>query len=123
MWLPGTTITSGSNHTCSRGWNGDTLRKRLPPPNDDFTPPAFAFVYNLKTIAKTNDKGDWYGWAFENGMGDGEKTQTLELEGGIDLYRMARALYDAYMSGAKKAEEPAAPDSDGTSSGSGDEDL
>jgi hypothetical protein len=122
QWTPSVIAMSGSNHTCSRGWNGDCLRKRLDPPNDDFTPSAFAFVYNLKTIAKTNDKGDWYGWAFENGTGDGEKTQTTSLDNGVELYRMARALHDAYMAGTKKAEAPAAPDStDSGSSGENDD--
>ena len=104
-WQPSVIAMTGSNHTCSRAWNGDALNKRLDPPDDDFTPPAFAFVYSLKTIAKSNEKGDWYGWAYENGMGDGEKTPTLTLQNGVDLYRMARTLFDAYMSGVKKAAE------------------
>lgn len=123
QWVPSVVAMSGSNHTCSRGWNGDMLRKRFEPPNDDFTPPAYAFVYNLKTVAKTNDKGDWYGWAFENGNGNGgEKTPVTALDNGIELYRMARSLHDAFMAGTKRAEDPTAPDS-GTSNTNDDGDL
>jgi len=103
-WSPYVISMKGSDHKCAREWNGERMRKQLPPPNDDIRPPSYAFVYNLKTVAKTNDRGDWYGWAYENGMGDGEVTEITSLENGVELYQMARALDKAFMAGDKNAE-------------------
>jgi hypothetical protein len=103
QWTPGVIAMSSTNLTVSKQWNGDILRKRLDPPLDQISPSAFTFVYQLKTVATSNDKGSWHKWAVENGTGDGEITQTLAI-GGMALYKQCRALFDSYMSGAKKAE-------------------
>ena len=112
-WSPFVIAMSGSNHSVARNWNGEWLRKRLPAPNNDFVPASYAFVYNLKTIATSNDKGDWYKWAYENGTGDGEEVQTTSLEDGMDLYRMARTLNEAFMAGVKQGDAPTDETSDG----------
>jgi hypothetical protein len=93
----------GSDHKTARLWNGDRIRKRHPALGAKI-PPCYLYVYNLKTIAKTNDKGDWYGWAWENGAGDGAVTLTTSLPNGRELVKMASELGKAYMSGAKNAD-------------------
>lgn len=98
---------SGSNHTSSRAWN--TLMKGKKIPGKDKRAPSYAYVYCGKTIAKTNAKGDWYGWQMENGMGDGEVKFILDIEGGAELYKMARQLHDDFMSGRKVADTPDEP--------------
>jgi hypothetical protein len=106
QWNPGVLAMSSTNLTCSKAWNGEQLRQRIPELGDDFVPPSFAFIYHLKTVATSNEKGSWHKWAFEHGMGDGEVTQTLAV-GGMALYKKARSLYDAYMAGEKKTDENA----------------
>ncbi len=101
-WQPFVVSMKGSDHKTARLWNGDRMRKRHPALGAKI-PPCYLYVYNLKTIAKTNELGDWYGWAFENGAGDGAVTLTTSLPNGRELVKMASDLGKAYMSGAKNA--------------------
>jgi hypothetical protein len=110
---------SGSNHTASRTWMGLMKNKKIP--GTDKRAPSFAYVYCGRTIPKTNADGDWYGWQMEDGMGDGEETFILDIDGGTDLYKMARQLNDDFMSGKKVADVPDEP-VDNTSDESDDED-
>jgi len=64
-------------------------------------------------IAKTNAKGDWYGWQVEDGMGDGEVTFLPEIEDGVVLYKMARQLAKDFKTGVKVADAPMTRDDDG----------
>ena len=33
--------------------------------NGPFTPPRFAYIYDLKTIGEENSKGSWHGWEMQ----------------------------------------------------------
>lgn len=115
-WTGAVVSMKGSDHTSSRMWMGMMKDKRIPDSND--RAPSFAYVYNLKTIAKSNDEGDWYGIQVEDGMGDGEVTFVLDLDGGFDLYKTARQLNADFESGAKVAD---IPDENTDDSSSGDD--
>ncbi len=43
------------------------LRKMKTADGKSFIPPTFAFIYHLKTIYESNDKGNWYSWDIEPG--------------------------------------------------------
>jgi hypothetical protein len=93
--------------------------KRIP--DSDDRAPSYAYVYCLKTLARSNDDGDWYVWQAEDGMGDGEVTFVPDIDGGVELYKIARQLDRDFMSGAKQADAPVESDS-GTDGGKHDDD-
>ena len=107
-WTGCVVSMSGSNHTASRAWMGLMKGKKIP--GSDDRAPSFAYVYNLKTIARSNDDGDWYGWQVEDGMGDGEVTFLPKIENGIALYKTARQLASDFETGVKVADAPAEMD-------------
>lgn len=120
QWTGCVISMSGSNHTASRAWMGLMKDKKIPGTSD--RAPSYAYVYNMKTIAKSNDDGDWYGWQVEDGMGDGEVTIITSVDDGAELYRTARQLNADFESGAKIADAPTELD-DTPSSGGGDDDV
>lgn len=120
-WTGAVISMSGSNHTASRAWMGLMKSKKIPDTED--RAPAFGYVYCLKTIPKSNDKGDWYGWQAEDGMGDGEVTFLPKIQGGVELYKMARQLNADFESGAKVADAPVELDSDGSQADDSDDDI
>ena len=109
-WTGCVVSMSGSNHTASRAWMGLMKNKRIP--ETDTRAPSFAYVYCLKTVAKSNAKGDWYGWEIEDGTGDGEVTFLPEIEDGVELYKTARQLNADFESGVKVADAPIERDDD-----------
>lgn len=117
-WTGAVISMSGSNHTASRAWMGLMKDKRIP--GSDDRAPSYAYVYCAKTIAKSNDKGDWYGWQIEDGAGDGEVTLITTIEDGGNLYRAARQLAKDFKSGVKVADAPI--ERDDASSSNNDED-
>lgn len=129
-WTGAVVSMSSTNHTSSRMWMGLMKDKRIPilkdgVPTGGYTEdraPAYAYVYCLKTVAKSNDDGDWYGWEAEDGMGDGEETFITSIDNGASLYRQARQLAADFKSGAKVADAPAEQDSAG-STRDGDEEM
>jgi len=110
-WTGAVISMSGSNHTASRAWMGLMKDKRIPESED--RAPSYGYVYCAKTIAKTNAKGDWYGWEVEDGMGDSEVTFLPEIEDGVALYKMARQLAKDFKTGVKVADAPMTRDDDG----------
>lgn len=119
-WTGAVISMSSTNHTASRMWMGLMKDKRIP--GSDDRAPSFAYVYCMKTVAKTNDDGDWYGWQVEDGTGDGEVVFLPTIEGGVDLYKMARQLHADFESGKKVADAPDEVDSTAGERG-GDDDL
>jgi hypothetical protein len=127
-WQPAVVSMTSTDHTASRTWMGLMKNKKIPKVENgkivgytENRAPSYAYVYNLKTTPKSNDKGDWHGWVVEDGMGDGEVTFVpTDVEGGGPLYLMARQLNADFESGNKRAEDPV--QSDGTAS-SDDSDL
>jgi hypothetical protein len=68
----------------SRKWLSLMTTVKLQGPNGSFTPPMFAFEYNLSTTIEENTKGSWTGWHVE--LGEQVKDKALFLE--------AKASYD-----------------------------
>ncbi len=128
-WTGSVVSMSGGNHNASKAWMGLMKDKRVPIINKsgeitgytDDRAPGFAYVYCVKTIHKTNGKDNWFGWEIEQGMGDGEEQCTLLLDGGPNLYKMARQLHDDFMSGKKVADTPDEPGDHGDGGGSKDD--
>lgn len=119
-WTAAVLSMSSTNHTASRMWMGLMKNKKIP--GTDTRAPSFAYVYCIKTVAKSNDDGDWYGFQCEDGTGDGEVTFLPDIDGGVELYKTARQLNADFESGVKMAEAPAEPDAP-TSSEDDDSDL
>lgn len=98
---------TGSNHTAARAWMSLINRKQTPKGNKAS---IFEYVYEMKTVAKSNDKGDWYGITVDD---TDERTSD-------DTYLLARNLAMAVGTGAMK---PAAPDETVDGDGTSDDDA
>jgi len=48
----------------SRKWLTTMMGLRLQGKNGLFTPPTYSHIYNLKTVKRSNDKGNWIGWGY-----------------------------------------------------------
>ena len=46
----------------SRKWNSIMASRSMMGSKGPFTPPRFAYIYDLKTIGEENSKGSWHGW-------------------------------------------------------------
>ena len=46
----------------SRKWNSIMASRSMMGANGPFTPPRFAYIYDLKTVGEENSKGSWHGW-------------------------------------------------------------
>jgi hypothetical protein len=120
-WQGYVVAMSGSNHTASRSWMGLMKSKKIP--GSDKRAASFAYVYTMKTIPKTNDKGDWYGWQIEDGLdGDGEVTFVGGIDGGPELYKIARQLAADFEAGTKVADIGDPDETGGTSTDNSGED-
>lgn len=51
----------------SRMWLNMMMSIKMDGENGQFVPPMFSHVYELSTIAESNDKGGWMGWKIEMG--------------------------------------------------------
>lgn len=69
----------------SRRWMTMVGEKQLrhPATGRYFTPPPFAYTYELTTQAESNDSGDWHGWRVAEGrpldLNDGDDKALFEL--------------------------------------------
>lgn len=95
---------AGSNHTVARNWMTSLNRlstggKRLP---------AFASLWRLTTVPRSNDQGDWYAW---NVKFEGFVEEDLDIEEGAKLFT-------AFSSGEKTTDTAGYEDLGG---GSGEE--
>lgn len=93
---------SGSNIGTARAWNTACGRKRVP--STDAKSPLWGYVWRLKTVAKSNDKGDWFGLAFEEETDGEEQILTWSLDGG-KLYKAARQLNADFEAGLKQSDQ------------------
>lgn len=74
----------------ARKWNSlARMRKIDDGEGGTFTPPYFGVVYRMRSIPVSNEKGEFFNLRVED-TGD----LTLELDGGMDLYRNARDFLD-----------------------------
>jgi hypothetical protein len=105
---------SGSGHSASRGWMGLMNRKFVLDEDgnvvaDDKGNPikasSFAYVYRMKTLFRTNDRGDWFTWEIEDEGGQptwlGSKGRDRAEDTAI--YRMARQIEADFSKGTLKA--------------------
>jgi len=81
---------TGSNHTASRAFMGLMNRKLTP---KGAVAPSFSHKYLLKTIAKSNDDGDWFGYVLED---TGEMVDP-------EVYLAARNIAKSFQTGAMRA--------------------
>lgn len=82
-----------TGHTFSRTLMFAMNSKQLA---DGSIPPSFASFYRLFTKPRSNARGEWYGWEFED-LGWVEREED---------YARGEALNAAFASGEKKVEEP-----------------
>lgn len=88
--MPFVVPMTGSNHTASRAFMGLMNRKLTP---KGAIAPSFSHKYILKTIAKSNDDGDWYGYVVED---TGEMVDP-------EVYLAARNIAQSFKTGALRA--------------------
>ena len=51
----------------SRRWNSLMLSQKIKGPSGMFTPPTYAFTYNISSVSESNDRGSWFGFSIEKG--------------------------------------------------------
>ena len=68
------------------------LGLKLKGANGLFTPPSYSHIYTLKTLAESNNLGNWYGW---------DITRVGPVED-VDMYQGAKAFADSVPKGEVK---------------------
>jgi hypothetical protein len=76
----------------SKRWNSLMLGLKLKGANGLFTPPSYSHVYTLKTLAESNNLGEWFGW-------DISRVGPVE---DVDTYQAAKAFADSVAKGEVK---------------------
>ena len=89
---------SSSQLKKSRRWNSLMLSQKIKGPSGMFTPPTYAFTYNLSSVSESNDRGSWFGFAVEKG------SQVTDAS----IYGESKAFAQSASSGAVDA-KPDAP--------------
>lgn len=111
---------SGSNIGAARGWNSACGRKRLP--GSTVKPQYWTFVWRLKTVAKSNDKGDWFGLMVEEELGDDGTQKTSWFLDGGQTYKLARQINEDFNLGVKQSDQGEETYDDSASTADEDED-
>ena len=76
----------------SKRWNSLMLGLKMKGANGQFTPPSYSHVYNLKTVAESNNLGNWFGW-------DISRVGPVE---DVDIYNAAKTFADSVAKGEVK---------------------
>jgi len=76
----------------SKRWNSLMLGLKMKGEKGLFTPPAYSHMYLLKTIAESNNLGEWFGW-------DITRVGPVENE---DTYHAAKAFAESVAKGEVK---------------------
>ena len=76
----------------SKRWNSLMLGLKMKGANGLFTPPSYSHLYTLKTIAESNNLGNWFGW-------DISRVGPVE---DLDVYNAAKAFADSVAKGEVK---------------------
>ena len=76
----------------SKRWNSLMLGLKMKGANGLFTPPSYSHVYLLKTIAESNNLGEWFGW---------DITRVGPVEN-VDTYTHAKAFAESVAKGEVK---------------------
>ena len=62
VWEQALIAMKSTQRKKSKRWNSLMLGLKLKGANGLFTPPSYSHIYLLKTIAESNDLGQWFGW-------------------------------------------------------------
>ena len=90
----------------SKRWNSLMLGLKMKGAKGLFTPPSYSHIYVLKTMAESNNLGEWFGWDITR-MGPVEDA---------DVYHQAKAFAESVAKGVIKVKhEDESVDSDGQS--------
>jgi len=90
----------------SKRWNSLMLGLKMKGAKGLFTPPSYSHIYVLKTMAESNNLGEWFGWDITR-MGPVEDA---------DVYHQAKAFAESVAKGEIKVKhEDESVDSDGQS--------
>ena len=89
---------SSSQLKKSRRWNSLMLSQKIKGPSGMFTPPTYAFTYQLSSVSESNDRGSWFGFSVEKG------SQVTDAS----IYGESKAFAQSASSGAVDA-KPDAP--------------
>ena len=76
----------------SKRWNSLMLGLKMKGANGLFTPPSYSHLYTLKTVAESNNLGNWFGW-------DISRVGPVE---DLDIYNTAKAFADSVAKGEVK---------------------
>jgi hypothetical protein len=85
----------------AKRWNSMISSLMIPRPDGKgvFNPAIFYKSYKLTSVPQSNDQGSWFGWKVET------YKDTLELEGGSDLYLGSRSFRESVVAGDVKVAE------------------
>lgn len=61
-WKPTVIGLTSTQLSKARKWLNIATSLKLTVNGQRFTPPMYSHIYNLTTVAESNDKGSWYGW-------------------------------------------------------------
>ena len=89
---------SSSQLKKSRRWNSLMLSQKIKGPSGMFTPPTYAFTYQLSSVSESNDRGSWFGFSVE------KVSQVTDAS----IYGESKAFAKSASSGAVDA-KPAPP--------------
>jgi len=76
----------------SKRWNSLMLGLKMKGSKGFFTPPSYSHVYLLKTIAESNNLGEWFGW---------DITRVGPVED-VDIYHQAKIFAESVAKGEVK---------------------
>ena len=79
-------------------WTGIQLKNKE---GRFFTPPCFYNIWKITTVPESNDQGNWMGFKIESWK------PVIEVEGGRDIYMLAREFHDQISKGLVQAAAPA----------------
>ena len=82
VWSSALVAMKSTQRKKSKRWNSLMLGLKLKGAKGLFTPPSYSHIYTLKTIAESNDLGEWFGW---------DITRVGPIEE-ADLYAQAKAF-------------------------------
>ena len=82
LWEQALIAMKSTQRKKSKRWNSLMLGLKLKGEKGLFTPPSYSHIYSLKTIAESNDLGEWFGW-------DVSRIGPIE---DADLYSQAKAF-------------------------------
>lgn len=108
---------TSTQHTAARMWMSLMNEKTLPG-DASKSAPLFSHVYRMKTVAQSNDDGNWYGWQITD-AGEEDGASVPELLQDLAIYREAKRINEQFNAGTMRAD---VGDEDEAASGAGNDD-